>query len=70
MPCKKEEKPAQAGLKRKAENFFVFRFSLGEENGTDARSKSRGCLQTMPCKKEEKPAQAGLKRKAENFFLF
>ena len=33
------------------------------ENGTDARSKSRGCLQTMPCKKEEKPAQAGLKRK-------
>ena len=27
------------------------------ENGTDARSKSRGCLRTMPCKKEEKPAE-------------
>ena len=26
------------------------------ENGTDAQSKSRDCLQTMPCKKEEKPA--------------
>ena len=36
------------------------------ENRTDARSKSRGCLQTMPCKKEEKPAQAGLKRKTKN----
>ena len=27
------------------------------ENGTDARSKSRGCLHTMPCKKEEKPTK-------------
>ncbi len=45
--------------KRKAENgkLLVFRFSLGVENGTDARSKGRGCLQTMPCKKEEMPAQ-------------
>ena len=25
--------------------------------GTDARSKSRGCLHTMPCKKEEKPTK-------------
>ena len=31
-------------------------FRLEWESGTDARSKSRGCLQTMPCKKEEKPA--------------
>ena len=30
---------------------------LKTENGTDARSKSRGCLHTMPCKKEEKPAK-------------
>ena len=30
---------------------------LKRKGGTDARSKSRGCLQTMPCKKEEKPAK-------------
>ncbi len=34
----------------------VFRWVMKTESGTDARSKSRGCLQTMPCKKEEKPA--------------
>ena len=46
----KTSRPVAAGLtngKRKA------------ENGSDARSKCRGCLQTMPCKKEKKPAQQG-----------
>ena len=50
---KKKKRKTENG-KRKTFKFFGFR--LEWENGTDARSKSRGCLHTMPCKKEEKPA--------------
>ena len=65
--CKVSKKLKTESGKRKT---FVFRFTLGVENGTDAKPRA-GCACTL-CRgaKEEKPAQAGLKRKAENFMAF
>ena len=58
----KDNKKTENG-KRKAENFLIFRFSLGEENGALRLSREQRVLAHYAEAEQRKACRAGLKRK-------